>query len=313
MIKKDNILRLTMKKAKEFQNKLFDAASIISSSLAALAIVAFICAVFIEGFANMPCTNISTCYAVVIFIAGIIVTLKIRLLDEGKRWVEWILFIAGAAFNVIFLLCAFVHDCQGNEAAAIKLLNATIWADIVIVLKSLGLVIALYYKKYLGYKKKKTEINKTDLFQYWLARKDKSALIERALTDRSYKKENPYLKDENVNYSLATFGDSIIKGCLSRILLDKVDKLSEEKKKYETDEFFVRTIAKHYSLIDYIRKDKTDPKMPNDYEYSSEKKGREPHKYIATAVEAMVGAIYLETEDLEAITAMIEAWMKLKQ
>lgn len=302
-----------MKKAKEFQNKLFDAASIISSSLAALAIIAFICAVFIEGFANMPCTNISTCYAVVIFIAGIIVTLKIRLLDEGKRWVELFLFIAGAAFNVLFLLCAFVHDCQGNEAAAIKLLNATIWADIVIVLKSLGLVIALYYKKYLGYKKEKTEINKTDLFQYWLAKKDKSALIERALTDRSYKKENPYLKDENVNYSLATFGDSIIKGCLSRILLDKVDKLSEEKKKYETDEFFVRTIAKHYSLIDYIRKDKTDPKMPNDYEYSSEKKGREPHKYIATAVEAMVGAIYLETEDLKAITAMIEAWMKLKQ
>jgi len=301
-----------MKKAKEFQNKLFDAASIISSSFAALAIVAFICAVFIEGFANMPCTNISTCYAVVIFIAGIIVTLKIRLLDEGKRWVELILFIAGAGFNVLFLLCAFVHDCQGNEAAAIKLLNATIWADFVIALKSLGLVISLYFRKYVGLKKKKVKIDGTDLFEYWLERKDKSAWVQRALTDRSYKKNNPLLRDEDVNSSLATFGDSIIKYCLSLILLDKVDKLSKEKEKYETDEFLVKTIAKHYKMLDHIRKDTSDDNIPNNYNYSK-KKGGSSHKYIATAVEAMVGAIYFETEDLKAITAMIEAWMKLKQ
>ena len=103
----------------------------------------------------MPCSDLSTCYAIVIFIAGIIVALKIRLLDEGKRWVELSLFIIGSLLNVLLMLSAFFYDCQGNEADAIKILNAAIWADFVIALKSLGLVIALYFRKYVGLKKKK--------------------------------------------------------------------------------------------------------------------------------------------------------------
>ena len=296
---------------KKILSKIFDVASIISSTTAALAVIIFIIAVFVEAFGKTPCSNLSTCYAVVIFIAGIIVTLKIRLLDEGKKWVELILFIIGSTLNVLFMLAAFNYDCRGDEGSAIKILNATIWADFVIALKSLALVIALYFKKYTGLKKKKVKINDTDLFEYWLHRKDKSPWVQRALTDRSFKKENPLLKDADVNFSLATFGDSIIKSSLSLVLLDKVDKLSEEKKKYETDEFLVKTIAKHYKIINYIQKDKNDSKMPNNYNYSKGV-GRSSHKYIATAVEAMVGAIYFETEDLKAITAMIENWTKLK-
>ena len=300
-----------MKKIKKLILKIFDVASIVSSTTAILATLIFVIAVFVEAFGKTPCSNLSTCYAVVIFIAGIIVTLKIRLLDEGKRWVELILFIIGSILNVLFMLSAFIYDCQGNEEAAIKILNATIWADFVIVLKSLGLVIALYFRKYVGFKKKKVKLmNGIDLFEYWLKRKDKSSFVKRALTDKSYKKENPLLKDTDVNFSLATFGDSIIKYSLSLLLLDKVDKLSEEKKKFESDEFLVKTVAEHYKIIDYIQKDTKDSKMPSDYNYSK-KKGGSLHKYIATAVEAMVGAIYFETEDLEAITEMIESWTKL--
>ena len=301
-----------MEKMKINLTKAFDVASIVSSSIAALAIIAFLCGVFIEGFSKMPCSNLSTCYAVVIFIAGIIVSLKIRLLDEGKRWVELILFIIGATFNVLFMLSAFFYDCQSNEDAAIKLLNATIWADFVIAMKSLGLVVALYFRKYLGPRKKKNKTKGTDLFEYWLNKKDKSSWVKRALTDKSCKKENPQLKDADVNHSLATVGDSIINYCLSIVLLDKVEKLSEEKKKYESDEFLVKVIAQHYNLIDYIQKDKNDPKMLTDYNYLN-KKGGNPRKYIATAVEAMVGAIYFETEDMKAIKMLIEGWTKLKQ
>ena len=154
-------MRLIMKKIKKFLSKIFDVASIVSSSIAALAVMAFLCGVFIEGLAKIPCSNLSTCYAIVIFITGIIVALKIRLLDEGKRWVELVLFIAGTIFNVLFILSAFVSDCQGNEDGAIKLLNATIWADFVIVMKCLGLVVALYFKKYICYREKKLEQPKT--------------------------------------------------------------------------------------------------------------------------------------------------------
>lgn len=82
-------------------------------------------------------------------------------------------------------------------------------------------------------------------------------------------------------------------------MLDTVKQLTEEKKKYESDKVFVEKIAKHYELINYIDFDKDDSKIHHDYYYEESKaENRNPHKYIATALEAMIGAIYKETNEL---------------
>lgn len=41
------------------------------------------------------------------------------------------------------------------------------------------------------------------------------------------------------------------------------------------------------------------------------KKGKSPHKYIATAVEAMVAAIYYNNNNLEEIEEILESWKDL--
>ena len=63
----------------------------------------------------------------------------------------------------------------------------------------------------------------------------------------------------------------------------------EEKKKYESDEALVKNIAKNFQLLMYIRYDEKDDNIPKNYEYKDEK-----HKYIATAVEALLAAFYLD-------------------
>ena len=41
--------------------------------------------------------------------------------------------------------------------------------------------------------------------------------------------------------------------------------------------------------------------------------GKSPHKYIATAVEAMIGAIYKEEGKLNKIIELIDSWCKLSR
>ena len=149
-----------------------------------------------------------------------------------------------------------------------------------------------------------------DLFEEYLNKKETSKWIKRALTDSSYKNVNHELKDIDTNTELATYGDSIIKMCLSELLLDNVKNITEEKKKYETDKFFVEKIAKHYELIDYINFDINDEKIPKNYNYGDSTKNNNPHKYIATAVESMIGAIYKETNDLNLLLDLLKNWMK---
>ena len=144
-----------------------------------------------------------------------------------------------------------------------------------------------------------------DLFEKYLKKKEESELVKRALTDRLFKKEylskNKIEYKEKTNEDLATYGDAVIKLGYSEILFDKEEKLSEVKAKLESDEFFVTVIAKHYELLDYIRIDSYDDKIKKDYVYqeagkteSGKYKKKNPRKYIATAVEAMIGAIYIE-------------------
>lgn len=155
-----------------------------------------------------------------------------------------------------------------------------------------------------------------DLFKKWLNKKNESSWIRRALTDSSYKnefqRENREEYKEQINTDLATYGDALIKFCYTEILLDKSKKLTEERAHYESDNYLVKYVAKQYDLLNYIMKDGEDENLPNDYDYEnnvSENNNR--HKYIATAVEAMIGAIYKVEPDLESLKSLLKSWMKL--
>ena len=180
-----------------------------------------------------------------------------------------------------------------------------------------------------------------DLFEKYLAKREKSTLVKRALTDRSYKKESQEKKGKTLpkdetNEDLATYGDAVIKLGYLEILLDKVEQPSKDKQEVESDEFFVTKIARHYKLLDHILTDSSDEMIVRDYDYepkdnpegkenpeekndSKEKKepkksnAKNPHKYIATAVEAMIGAIYIEEDKkLEPIIELLTEWIENK-
>ncbi|MDE5540135.1 MAG: hypothetical protein K2J20_06600 [Bacilli bacterium] len=157
-----------------------------------------------------------------------------------------------------------------------------------------------------------------DLFEEWLRKKDESEQVQRALTAQSYKNVDHSLVDKDTAFELATYGDALIKFCYAEIFLDKCAQLSKNIEDYVTDERWVSVIAKHYSLLDFIRYDKNDKSIKKDYAYIKPKKTRSgknkkesPYKFIATAVEAMIGAIYLETKDLNAITKLLMSWTRL--
>lgn len=151
--------------------------------------------------------------------------------------------------------------------------------------------------------------NDIDIFQKYLKSEEK--YIKIALTDSSYKnyceKHNLSFCDDNKN--LATLGDAIIKFVYAKMLYNecKNKKYSKEIEKYITDEKLVR-IASKYDLIQYIDLDEDDDKIRKDYDYVP-KKGKSPHKYIATTVETMVAAIY--NNNLEEIEKILDNWKDL--
>lgn len=157
-----------------------------------------------------------------------------------------------------------------------------------------------------------------DLFEEYLNKKETSKWVKRALTDKSYKNINHDLKDSDTNKELATYGDKIISHCYAEILLDNCDQLSIEIEKYIGDERFVTVIAKHYHLIEnkYISVDENDPNIVNHFSYEYQKpkktsggnKKESPDKFKATAVEAMIGAIYKEINDLKPIIELLDSW-----
>jgi len=155
-----------------------------------------------------------------------------------------------------------------------------------------------------------------DLFEKWLNKKNESYWIRRALTDSSYKnefqRENRQEYKGQINTDLATYGDAIIKFCYTEILLDKSKKLTEERAHYESDKYLVKYVAEHYKLLDFIFKDSKDQNLPDDYDYTNnESENNNRHKYIATAVEAMLGAIFKEEPDFKSLKLLLKSWMRL--
>lgn len=157
-----------------------------------------------------------------------------------------------------------------------------------------------------------------DLFQDYLDHGD-DAWRTRALTDRSFDYRVP---ESQTNVTLATYGDALLKFALCEILLDDFEELTVEKAKYESDVSLVR-IAQHYNLIDYLRFDRNDPRYPQDYrtrkvnvQATKTQRGNvrafnHRRKYIATAMEAILGAMYKNHRDFDEIKTVVRTWMQV--
>ena len=158
-----------------------------------------------------------------------------------------------------------------------------------------------------------------DLFEEYLNKNETSKWVKRALTDKSYKdiyreEKHKELDDNKTNYELSTYGDSILKMCLMSILMEKgTKKPTEQKKKYESDRSLVLYIAQNYHLLDFIffnKKNKIESYEYDDNykldEEGNKKKGNNNNhlKYIATCVEAMIAAIYIEESKISIDNAI---------
>ena len=131
---------------------------------------------------------------------------------------------------------------------------------------------------------------------------------ERALTSSSYKNVDHTLTDEGINRELATYGDALLKLAFCKILFDeKVENITVEKQNYESDEVLVKIVAPYYDLLKKIKFDENNKEIPQDYEYKDEK-----HKYIATAVEALLAAYYLDnSKDFSLVLEIVREWKRL--
>lgn len=170
-----------------------------------------------------------------------------------------------------------------------------------------------------------------DLFEEYLSKKDlekEPNWIKRALRDNSLKNIKTGFTKKEVNKELATYGDALLKFCYACLLLDNYEdkkSLSKAIEKYISDEILVTVIAKKYKIINFIDYDKDDvefnKKIKFGYKYIKAEKTKggnkktSPSKYLATAVEAMIGAIYKEKENFEnaikAITPLVKSWKEL--
>ena len=148
-----------------------------------------------------------------------------------------------------------------------------------------------------------------------LLKDPKTDLQKQALTDKSYKK-TPNNQDCKINFELATYGDAILKCVLCKIYFKREDednfgfkgKLTEWKKQYESDEVLVKFIARHYDILNFLNFDRDDTKKPYDYDYQG-KNAKRRYKYIATAIEACIAAVYIENGENEVIE-IVKQWIE---
>ena len=148
-----------------------------------------------------------------------------------------------------------------------------------------------------------------------LLKDPKTDLQKQALTDKSYKK-TPNNQDCKINFELATYGDAILKCVLCKIYFEREDednfwfkgKLTEWKKQYESDEVLVKFIARHYDILNFLNFDRDDTKKPYNYDYQG-KNAKRRYKYIATAMEASIAAVYLENGENKVIE-IVKQWIE---
>lgn len=148
-----------------------------------------------------------------------------------------------------------------------------------------------------------------------LLKDPKTDLQKQALTDKSYKK-TPNNQDCKINFELATYGDAILKCVLCKIYFEREDennfgfkgKLTEWKKRYESDEVLVKFIARHYDILNFLNFDRDDTKKPHGYDYQG-RNAKRRYKYIATAMEACIAAVYIENGENEVVE-IVKKWIR---
>ncbi|MBQ2734893.1 MAG: hypothetical protein IJF33_03590 [Clostridia bacterium] len=161
-------------------------------------------------------------------------------------------------------------------------------------------------------------MNKKDAFSTYL-QTGSGKWHTRALTDKSLQGD----RDESVtNVTLATYGDALLKLALCEILLDHFEELTIEKAKYESDVSLIK-IAEHYDLLQYLHFNRRNREIPKDYDcrrldptFTQSKKERVRYhnrrrKYIATAIEAVLGAIYKDHRDFAEIVEIVRGWIEI--
>lgn len=142
----------------------------------------------------------------------------------------------------------------------------------------------------------------------------KSPLLKIALTDSSYLNVT---HEENFvdNSRLETLGDAVLRLGLAQILYNdkSVKVISEKKKDYESDKVLVTVLGHHYKIRRHIRFDHDDKHKQNGYSWTPNKKGYDKkQKYIASAMEACLGAYYLEHgEDMREVLPILYRWMAI--
>lgn len=154
-----------------------------------------------------------------------------------------------------------------------------------------------------------------------LLKDPKTDLQKQALTDKSYKNKTTHSQNnDEINFELATYGDAVLKLALCKVYRDKKnagikfsDNLSQWKEKHESDEVLVRVIAKHYNLLNFLRYDekgngKPEEQKPQDYDHKGQN-DKDRHKYLATAMEACIAAVYIENGENEVIE-IVKQWIE---
>ena len=135
---------------------------------------------------------------------------------------------------------------------------------------------------------------------------------QKALTANSYKNIDHSLQGSDTNCELATYGDALLKLAFCKILFEKnVENITIKKQTYESDKVLVEILARHYNLLEYVKYDENDDNIPKDYDYREpSKKGNDSKsKYIATTVEALLAAVYLDNnEDLGLVVEIVKHW-----
>lgn len=152
-----------------------------------------------------------------------------------------------------------------------------------------------------------------DVFLKCMKRLKNNPLMKRAFVDSSYKNFDHSADKDNT--LLATYGDAVLKLAFCEVLFDH-EKLSNEKSIYERDSTLVEIIGKRYDILDFMKVDSNDSKMPKDYLWNPNYKNvanKEDtcHKRIATCIEAIIGAIYRIDKDMDEIIDIADCWKNL--
>lgn len=152
-----------------------------------------------------------------------------------------------------------------------------------------------------------------DLFESYLKLQE-NPLIQAALTDASfrceYQRTTKCIYTGATNAGLATLGDALLKAALCEILFSEGEHRLSACTAYLTNQVLVEKIGAHYDIVRYLRYDQRNPYREETSWYQERYPQFHP-KWIATAVEAVLGAIFLISGRRSSVLSVVRIWMKI--